>query len=287
MNPKPARGSAAIPARDVHEVMRTALREGGVELLPMPQVAWRIVSLAFDPSSDATDLATLIERDPTLAGHVMRVANSSMYRPRSPISSLQQAITWLGNSEVQNLAVALAVRGQVFTAPGHEREVDALWHESVAAAFWGREIATLVRDDADIAYLCGLLHCIGRAAVVRMLVRVESSHASVLEERTFAALLDEFEDDFAHRICADWRLPARVAAGVTGWRNFVAAREFREQAALTQASVQLATASLHPDLLTPEYFVTHPVFVRLRLGEAEVGQLLGRSETVRNFVATL
>jgi len=283
MKAKPARG-ASIPARDVHEVLRAALGEGGVELLPMPQVAWRIVALAFDPKSDAADLATLITRDPTLAGHVMRVANSSTYRPRAPISSLQQAITWLGNSEVQNLAVALAVRGQVFTAPGHEREVEALWQESIAAAAWGRLIAALRRMDADVAYLCGLLHCVGRAGVIRVLGRVETSHAHVIDARTFATLLDDFEADFAHRISDDWQLPPIVAAAITRWRTFVSEKEFREQAALTNAAVQLATASLHPDLMTVEYFAASRAFATLKLGDAEVATLLEQREKVANFV---
>lgn len=52
----------------------------------MQQVATRIVALAFDPASDARCLAELIERDPTLAGHVMRVANSAPYGPRTPVA---------------------------------------------------------------------------------------------------------------------------------------------------------------------------------------------------------
>ena len=76
----------------VHESLDAALREGGVELLPMPQVATRIVALAFDAKSDATALADLIERDPTLAGQLMRIANSALYRPRSPITSFARGV---------------------------------------------------------------------------------------------------------------------------------------------------------------------------------------------------
>lgn len=286
MNASTAR-SAATLHDGVHNSLDAALREGGVELLPMPQVATRIVALAFDPDSDAADLARLIECDPTLAGHLMRVANSALYSPRAPLTSLQQAVTRMGMSEVQNLAVALAIRGQVFTAPGHERNVDELWRESVGAALWARIIAETRRQDADVAYLCGLLHAVGRTAVIRALTRIESVNRTVFDARTFALLLDEYECDFAHRVSGDWRLPPIVAAAVTCWRTFASAGQFSDQAALTQAAVQLATASLHPDLLNVEYLSSNPAFAQLGLGTQALAQLLARTETVRAFVAQL
>lgn len=271
----------------VHESLDAALREGGVELLPMPQVATRIVALAFDAKSDATALADLIERDPTLAGQLMRIANSALYRPRSPITSLQQAVTWLGMGEVQNLAVALAVRGQVFTAPGHERDVEELWRESVAAGLWARTLAEMRNLDAEVAYLCGLLHGIGRTGVIRALSRIEAINRTVFDARTFSLLLDEYETDFAHRVSADWRLPQIVTAAVTGWRNFEAAGEHREQAALTHAAVQLATASLHPDLLNVDYLSSNPAFARLGVNPEVLAGLLERAAQVREFVTQL
>lgn len=278
---------AALPLPDpIHQALDAALREGGVELLPMPQVAAKIVSLAFDPQSDATELAELIGHDPTLAGHLMRVANSALYRARSPLSSLQQAVTWLGMEEVQNLAVALAIRGQVFTAPGHASEVEELWRESVGAAAWSRIIAETLEQDADVAYLCGLLHAVGRAAVIRALSRFESTSRTRLDEHTFAVLLDEYESDFAHRISGDWRLPPEVAAAVTSWRSFASAGEFSGHAALTHAAVQLATASVHPDLLNVEYLSSNPAFEKLGL-TCGLGALLARADSVRAFVAQL
>lgn len=281
-----ARRAHSFPCHDVHDYLRAVLREGGVELLPMPQVATRIVSLAFDPSADQASLASLVERDPTLAGHVMRVANSAAYRPAAPLASLQQAVSRLGEDEVQNLAAALAIRGQVFSAPGHENEVEELWHEGVAAALWAREIARMRNEDTDVAYLCGLLHGVGRTAVIRAVSRVEAINSRVFDTRGLALLLDEFEADFAHRISGDWRLPPIVAAAVTSWRNFAACGEFRHQAALTHAAVQLATASLHPHLLTTDFLSSNPVFAALGV-QARLEELLGHSDAVVAYLDSL
>jgi len=287
MNAVSVRYASTSSHQDVNAALDAALREGGVELLPMPQVATRIMSMAFDPKSDAAGLADLIQKDPTLAGHLMRVANSAHYQPRSPLTSLQSAVAWLGLGEVQNLAVTLAVRGQVFTAPGHDRDVEELWRESVATAAWARLVAKTVKQDAEVGYLCGLLHAVGRTAVIRALSRIESANRMVFGTRTFSMLLDEYEQDFAHRVSGDWRLPPVVAATVTGWRNFESVGEFQLQAAMINAARQLATASLHPDLLKVEYLASNPAFTALGINLDSLGQLLTRSDTVRAFVAAL
>lgn len=268
----------------IRDDLRAALKSGGVELLPMPQVASRIISLAFDNSSDASQLADLIQRDPTLAGQLMRLANAPLFRARTQIESLQQAVTWLGLEEVQGLAVALAVRGQVFQATGHEADIDELWRESLAAAMWAQEIARLLGKEADVAYLCGLLHIIGRVAVVRVLSRVEAQRRMVCDARTFALLLDEFEQEFAVQVTADWQLPRRVTAAILGWRGYERVAGYREDASLTQASRQLATAALHPALLQIEYLSSNPVFAELQLDAAALQRLMEHSEEIRAFV---
>ncbi len=271
----------------IRDDLRASLNSKGVELLPMPQVAQRIVALAFDPSSDAAQLADLIQRDPTLAGHLMRVANSPYYSPRAKIESLQLAITWLGMSEVQNLAVALAIRGQVFKAPGHEADIDELWRESLATAMWAQAIGKVRGNDADVAYLCGLLHAIGRVAVVRVLSRVEAQRRMVCDARSFALLLDEFEHDCAQQVSADWELPERVSTAVLSWRAYQSLAMHREDAAVTHAARQLATASLHPALMQLEFLTSNPVFEELKLDAGRLEDLLERSEEVRAFVVSL
>ncbi|NJO12799.1 MAG: HDOD domain-containing protein [Gammaproteobacteria bacterium] len=179
------------------------------------------------------------------------------------------------------------MRGQVFTAPGHDRDVEELWRESVAAAAWGRLLAKAVKEDAEIAYLCGLLHAVGRTAVIRVLSRIEAANRSVVAARTFAILLDEYQHDFAHRISGDWRLPPVVAAAVTGWRYFENVGEFRRQAALTHAAVQLSTASMHPDLLNLDYLSSNPAFACLGIDAAALSGLLTHADSVRTFVAAM
>ena len=55
-----------------------------IELPVLPQVAGRVMALANDPSADAARLSALIHQDQALAAHVLRIANSPAYMPRTP-----------------------------------------------------------------------------------------------------------------------------------------------------------------------------------------------------------
>src|ERR1700689_1500494 len=99
-------------------------------IAPMPRVCVQLAELTAQHAADASQLARLIQSDPALAGEIMRASNSPALRPRSPIVSLQQAVSWLGVAEVRNIAMAVMLRGEVFVAPGHEPESEELWREA-------------------------------------------------------------------------------------------------------------------------------------------------------------
>ena len=60
--------------------------KGRIDLPVLPQVAGRVMALAGDPSADAARLSALIHQDQALAAHVLRIANSPAYMPRTPIA---------------------------------------------------------------------------------------------------------------------------------------------------------------------------------------------------------
>src|SRR6202047_3846058 len=75
-------------------------------IAPMPRVCVQLAELTAQHAADAAQLARLIQSDPALAGEIMRVANSPALRPRAPIVSLQQAVSWLCGAEVRHVALA-------------------------------------------------------------------------------------------------------------------------------------------------------------------------------------
>ncbi|MGK0339106.1 MAG: HD-like signal output (HDOD) protein, partial [Candidatus Azotimanducaceae bacterium] len=77
-------------------IFEDQLDRNEITLPVLPEVAATVIQLSTSEDVDAQQLANLIQGDMSLAGHVMRVANSALYRPVTPFVSLQQAITRLG-----------------------------------------------------------------------------------------------------------------------------------------------------------------------------------------------
>src|SRR6202789_292468 len=189
-------------------------------IAPMPRVCAQLAELTAQHAADAAQLARLIQSDPALAGEIMRAANSPALRPRSPIVSLQQAVSWLGVAEVRNIAMAVMLRGEVFSAPGHEPESEELWREAWLAGLWAKEIARERRKHVESAFLAALMHRTGTALALKVLSRFEVEQRTVIDARSFADLVVEFEPLFGRMLMCSWRLPEDVQDAASDWRDY-------------------------------------------------------------------
>jgi HD-like signal output (HDOD) protein len=105
MQPDPIDLSAALAQR---------ARAGQLRLPVLPTVAVELLASVNDDNSDARSLAARVQRDPSLAAHVLRVANSARFAPKEPIVSLSQAIGRLGLATLREIVLSVAVKGSAF-----------------------------------------------------------------------------------------------------------------------------------------------------------------------------
>ena len=76
--------------------LRDSALSGELKLPVLPAVAADVLACIDGDDCDAHSLAELIQRDPSLAANLLRVANSARFAPSEPIVSLNQAISRLG-----------------------------------------------------------------------------------------------------------------------------------------------------------------------------------------------
>ncbi len=140
---------------------------GDVEGLPaMPEMSTRILQVTGDPDSDATDLARVIEVDPSLSAQIISYATSAFYGYRGEISSVRDAISRvLGFDLVANIALGIAIgTGFRVTADG-PIGLSAFWRHAVYTSALAERISKAVPRDRGVksgmAYLSGLLHDFG------------------------------------------------------------------------------------------------------------------------------
>jgi HD-like signal output (HDOD) protein len=249
-------------------------------IAPLPRVCAQLAELTAQQATDAAQLSKLIQSDPALAGELMRVANSPALRPRSAIVSLQQAVSWLGVAEVRNIAMAVMLRGEVFSAPGHEPESEDLWREAWLAGLWAKEIARERRKHVESAFLAALMHRTGAALALKILSSFELQQRTAIEAQSFNDLVMEFEPRFGRLLMSSWRMPSDVQDAASEWRDFRSSTH-SDLAGTVHAAHLLATHTMHPQLLSEDIVLESDVFEQLGMFPDERKLMLAKREQVR------
>ena len=251
---------------------------GEIELPLLPQVASQVMALAADASADAAKLSSLIHQDQALAAHVLRIANSPAYMPRSPVVSLQHAVAMLGINLLSEIAFTASLKNGAFHVPGHEDQVKLLWRHSLASGAYGKDVARMRRVNVETAYLCGLLHGIGKPVVLRTVANLAKEFKTPIDNAAMQQLIDGYHTRVGSLIADKWGLPKQVVEAIAYHQDYDQATAFRQECLLTCVADRLATHLLTPDTLPEEELREHPVFADLNLYPNDIDQLLAGKE---------
>lgn len=187
------------------------------EVSSVPQAALKAMEVARDPEAAAVDLSSVVEGDPALCARVLRMANSAAHGLRAKITNIQQAVSYLGFSQVRDLAMTAwvcAVFNEDGTIGTYQRT--KLWRHMVAVGVCSRLIASRLKlANFQNAFLAGLLHDIG---IIFADQHVHDEFRTVIHELRDDRTLTEVEQEclgFDHtilgaRVAAKWRFPAPV-----------------------------------------------------------------------------
>jgi HD-like signal output (HDOD) protein len=148
---------------ELFEGILAASNRGELGLPAMPEVALKIVKLADDPDAGLPALAKVVQIEPTVAGAIIKAANSPLYRGSKPVDNIKNAVVRLGAKITRNLATSVAMRER-FSAktPLVKKRMQQLWEHSVQASALSFVIARETSGfDAERALMAGLLHDIG------------------------------------------------------------------------------------------------------------------------------
>lgn len=260
-----------IPAEARIWLERQLERE--LELPMLPEAAARVIALCDDEDSDARALEAVLERDPSLTACVLKVANSALYASSEPIVSLQHAVSRLGMGTVRNLALTESLRTRLFDVPGHAATVGDIWDHCALAAVFAREIARKQRRNVEAAFLCGLIHDVGRSVVLQTVLRMPRSCGTLSEEQIELAM-DVHHARVGARLVQTWGLADWTAAAVEHHHDPDSAVPHEDLARITRLADLLADWVNTPGSEASDFPVDDPVIVALNLYPDDVDALL-------------
>lgn len=180
-----------------------------------PAVVFQVLAMTADEDVTFRQLENLLSSDQVLAGRLMAVANSSLYSPRTYISTIRQAISYIGLDATRRLALAAVV--QPLFASSRFRD---LWQHSLLAARACERLASAGRElNPDEAFLAGLVHDVGRLAMWWMPAEAAATHHRLQDQGCEPVLAEIFLFGFDHgelgaEILRLWRFPEHMAEAV-------------------------------------------------------------------------
>lgn len=256
--------------------------------LPMlPQVTSQVLALVNDVDSDASALAKLIQSDQSLAGHVMRIANSAAYSPNATMTSLQQATARLGMQNMAEIAMAATMGPKMFTVPGFDQMVKDIWQSSLATAVWAREIARQTRRNVESTFLCGLLFQIGRPVVLQTVLEIAGKEHIEPERDLVEQLMIAFQSEVGESLALHWQLPSAVRHTIVGIATNTVDKSARDIVDIVRSARVFAAMTLNDKQYDADQLISDAAVKTVNLYAEDIDDLLAKAEQVHDTMSAL
>lgn len=198
----------------------------GIRSLPsLPIVVLDVLKSFEQADASVGMLADKVAKDQALAAKTLRIANSSFYGLSRKVTTIEQAITILGFDSVRVLIAAAAVT-DVFAGSRQDAfDFKAFWRHAIGTGLCAKMLARQMKLNQDYAFVCGLMHDIGRLVLV---TRFPDQYAAVMQYRdekdcyvleAERAVL-EMDHAMVGRALADyWRFPLIMQKAIANHHN--------------------------------------------------------------------
>jgi HD-like signal output (HDOD) protein len=216
------------------------------KLPPLPQIAHKTLALLRDPKSNMSEIASLIGKDQMMTSTVLSWANSAHYGVPHKVTTVHQAIMYLGQVTVQTIVFNACMATYLNRPlPGYGLERGDLWKHSIGVAAGARLIvAKYGKTVSEEAYFSGLLCDIGKLAF-DVALRETDLDTPTWQDRPFEQTEKEVfginHAALGSQIAQSWMLPTSICHAIT----------FHHEPSKAEKDIGVITSAVHiADLAT-------------------------------------
>jgi len=191
-------------------------------LPPFPQAAQRTMEAMEDPDCSVRDLVQIIQYDQAITADVLRICNSAYFGAKAHITSLQQAISYLGQKKLMSVILtSSSLKYFSKKTPGYDLKKGELWRHSVACALLSQILARMTNDKNHHAlFTTGLLHDIGKL-VLSTFVKEELNDIQKLVKQEGYSFLEAEKEilgmthaEVGGKIASQWNFPQEITNAI-------------------------------------------------------------------------
>jgi len=207
-----------------------------VEHLPgMPAIVQQILMTVSDPEFELQKVVNLVRLDQGITADVLRICNSPYYGLQTKISSLEQAIAYMGANQIVEIVLSSKVVGHFRKGQfGYRLAKGELWQHSMATALMAQKLGErLSYPDLPTLFTAALLHDLGKLilseyvgdkfAEIEVLVR-DHGMPFVQAERKVLGLDHAI---LGAAVARKWNLPEPITHAIAFHHNLEPARKHK------------------------------------------------------------
>lgn len=259
------------------------------DLPALSRAGSQVLELLSDSDAHASQLAHVIQQDQILTAKVFKAANSPALSSRYPATTLQQAIAWLGLNHIAGTAFALSLQSRVFNDVGYEQEVKGLWIHALATGFYAKTIAGEIGQDQDSAFLCGLLHAIGKPFIIHNINQHWPDSKPRPPWPMLTSLLSESYIEVGRHLADAWHFPDAVKEAIVlhADHTYDLATSSTKGAVITCLAKHFASHFLDFEVTQEKFIRELPVVLFLRLSQDDITTLFDLRGSIQEHIDAL
>ncbi len=278
-----------LSVEKLRELFEETIRDGRLKLPVLPDLGTRVREAATQASSNANDLAAIIEVDPGLAARILKMANSAMYAGLSEIRSLPQAIGRLGAGMVVAVVIGSAGK-EIFKTECSDFRLAMLkaWRRSVFGAATAQLLGSRIDLSPEEGFIAGLLHTVGEPILLDAALQFQAGgKTGPISIALFTESAKPLMPTAGAALLEKWNLPRVMVEAVRHQHAPDAAPEdARSSAAMIHLTDRIASSlAVAGRLEEISAIAASPAALALRLDEAQIETLAAEALEAGRIVA--
>ena len=217
----------------------------------LPEIHTQLNRKLEDPSASNNQIADIVQLDAGLSASLLRIVNSAFYGFPSSISTISQAISIIGRTELADLVLGQSVMNVFNQLKINKQVLNNHWHHSLLCGLVARQIAGTVKNceqSPESLFVAGLLHDIGKLVIWNEM----PEQSSQLIENTGGLSADYLKAErtefgFGHtevgaELLKEWKLPEILVEAACYHHSPHTAKKFKQACQIIFIANEIAQA---------------------------------------------
>jgi len=214
-----------------------------VKLPVMSEVGHALIQTLQDEDVSTSTVSNILSKDPALTAKLLRLANSARFGQSRGVSSIDDAISLVGMSQVRTLGLAACMSESFPMVPGLDRL--EFWKNSMACAGYAKWLASHLGVDGQQAWLAGMMVRLGELLIGQSepakLVEIEQQpHLPGGRWEREQNLLGLSEGQITAELARRWNFPKEIVLALDSSSDPLSAHPFSRLAAVVHLAGLLA-----------------------------------------------